>query len=216
MAAKPADALQIVMGPPVVADKTSTTGQYALSGTVVDALTGAPIQRALVQLMGTQSQAVLTDEGGKFRFENLAQGQVIVNAHKPGYSDPRAISSSRFTIDTPIVIGRDAAPLVLKLNPDSAIVVKVTGEDGEGVESLPVSLLASQVQQGRRHWSTWGGQTKASTGLPIWFPGNTLCRWGQALAQWVAWGAELKRAMQAIRGCSIRTLPNWKARRWLR
>ena len=43
---------------------------------MVDALTGAPIRRALVQLMGGQSQAVLTDEGGKFRFENLAQGEV--------------------------------------------------------------------------------------------------------------------------------------------
>jgi hypothetical protein len=158
--ARPTGALQVVLGPPVAVDKSTGTGRYTLSGTVVDAVTGAPIHRALVEVMGTQSQAVLTDEGGKFRFENLAQGQVVVNAHKPGYSDPRAISSSIFAMDTPIMIGRDAAPLVLKLNPDSAIVVKVTSEDGEGVESLPVSLLASQVQQGRRYWGTSGeGQT---------------------------------------------------------
>ena len=149
--ARPVAALQVVLGPPVATDKPSGTGQYTLSGTVVDALTGAPIRRALVALMGVQSQAVLTDEGGKFRFENLAQGQGMVYAHKPGYTDSSRESPTRVTI------GGDTSPLVLKLDPESAIVVKVTGEDGEGVEGLPVRVLMSQVQEGRRYWNTQGG-----------------------------------------------------------
>ena len=101
--------------------------------------------------MGGQSQAVLTDEGGKFRFENLAQGQGVINAHKPGYTDSPAESP------TTVTIGGDTSPLVLKLDPESAIAVKVTGEDGEGVEGLPVRVLGSQVQQGRRYWDEHGG-----------------------------------------------------------
>src|SRR5579862_4178098 len=130
--ARPTEAIQVVLGPPVAIDKSTGTGQYTLSGTVVDALTGAPIRRALVALMGMQSQAVLTDEGGKFRFGNLAQGQGAIIAHKPGYTDPSAGSP------TTVTIGGDTSPLVLKLDPESAIVVKVTGEDGEGVEGLRV------------------------------------------------------------------------------
>jgi len=151
--ARPTAALQIQIGPSPngAADTSSGAGQYKLSGTVVDALTGAPIRRALVALMGVQSQAVLTDEGGKFRFENLAQGQGAIIAHKPGYTDPSAGSP------TTVTIGGDTSPLVLKLNPESAIVVKVTGEDGEGVEGLRVAVLGSQVEEGRRYWTQHGG-----------------------------------------------------------
>jgi hypothetical protein len=151
VAARPTEALQIRTAPTEDQDKSNGAGQYKLSGTVVDALTGAPIRRALVQLAGMQSQAVLTDEGGKFRFENLAQGQGMVYAHKPGYTDSSRESPMRVTI------GGDTSPLVLKLDPESAIAVKVTGEDGEGVEGLPVRVLMSQVQEGRRYWNTQGG-----------------------------------------------------------
>ena len=151
VAARPTEALQIRTAPTEDQDKSNGAGQYKLSGTVVDALTGAPIRRALVQLAGMQSQAVLTDEGGKFRFENLAQGQGMVYAHKPGYTDSSRESPTRVTI------GGDTSPLVLKLDPESAIAVKVTGEDGEGVESLPVRVLMSQVQEGRRYWNMQGG-----------------------------------------------------------
>ncbi len=149
--ATPAAPLQIQIGPNGAADTSSGAGQYKLSGTVVDALTGAPIRRAMVQLMGGQSQAVLTDEGGKFQFENLAQGQAVIYAHKPGYTDSSGESPIR------VMIGANTSPLVLKLDPESAIAVKVTGEGGEGVDGLPVRVLMSQVQQGRRFWSTRGG-----------------------------------------------------------
>jgi Carboxypeptidase regulatory-like domain len=149
--ARPAAALQVHVGSNGTSDASSGTGQYKLSGTVVDAVTGVPIRRAMVQLMGMQAQAVLTDEGGKFRFENLAQGQAVIYAHKPGYTDSSGESPVR------VMIGANTSPLVLKLDPESAIAVKVTGEDGEGVEGLPVRVLGSQVQQGRRYWEYHGG-----------------------------------------------------------
>jgi hypothetical protein len=101
-----------------------------------------------------KSQAVLTDEGGKFRFENLAQGQGVIIAHKPGYTD------NRFGDSTTLMIGDSTSPVVLKLDPESAITLKVTGEDGDAVEGLPVRVLSSEVQQGRRYWhAQQGGET---------------------------------------------------------
>jgi hypothetical protein len=149
--AMPAAALQIREGPDGAGDKSSGTGPYTLSGIVVDGATGAPIRRALVQLVGPQSQLVLTDEGGKFKFENLAQGPCVIQAHKPGYTNLSGKSPAMVTI------GADTPPLVLKLEPESPIAVKVTGEDGEGVEGLPVRVLSSRVRDGRRYWDTHGG-----------------------------------------------------------
>src|ERR1700693_3462376 len=149
--AHPAAALQIRNGSDAAGDQSSGTGVYTLSGIVVDALTGAPIRRVLVQLIGSQSQLVLTDEGGKFQFENLAQGRCGIHAHKPGYTNPSGESPAMVTI------GADTSAPVLKLPPESGIAVKVTGEDGDGVEGLPVRVLSSQVRDGRRYWNTHGG-----------------------------------------------------------
>jgi hypothetical protein len=147
----PAAALQIRSVPDGAGAKSSDTGSYNLSGIVVDASTGTPIRRALVQLVGPQSQVVLTGEGGKFQFENLAQGRCAITAHKPGYANLTGESRTMLTI------GADTSPLLLKLEPESAVTVKVTGEDGEGVEGLPVRVLTSQVRDGRRYWSGHGG-----------------------------------------------------------
>ena len=144
--ARPAAALQVHVGSNGASDASSGAAQYKLSGIVVDAVTGVPIRRALVQLSGMANQLGLTDEGGKFQFENLAQGECGINAHKPGYTDSSGESPTRVTI------GGDTSPLVLKLDQESTITVIVTGEDGEGVEGLPVRVLGSQVQQGRRYW----------------------------------------------------------------
>lgn len=149
--AAPAAAVQIRTGSDGAADKSSGTGSHTLNGIVVDAVTGVPIRRALVQLIGPQSQLVLTGEGGKFQFENLAQGRCAINAYKPGYANRTGESS------TMVTIGADTSSLVLKLEPESAVTVKVTGEDGEGVEGLPVRVLSSQVRDGRRYWSAHGG-----------------------------------------------------------
>jgi hypothetical protein len=154
VAASPAAAVQIRNGLDGASDKTSGTGTYTLSGIVVDAATGAPIRRALVVLFAQQSQPVLTDEAGKFQFENLAQGQCGILAHKPGYANHSPESPTLVTISA------DTSALVLKLEPESGIAVKVTGEDGEGVEDLPVRMLSSRVKEGRRYWETHGaGQT---------------------------------------------------------
>ena len=55
--------------------------------------------------------------------------------------------------------------------------------------------------------------SKVNTGPATWFQGNTMCRWDRVFDLWDTSGAALKGAMWAIRGCSIRTLANWKGPR---
>jgi Carboxypeptidase regulatory-like domain len=124
-----------------------TTGPYALSGIVVDSLTGAPIRRALVQVNG---RLTMTGDDGKFHIENLPQTTASVTAIKPGYQNPES-RGDQFS-RAMVAIGPDTPVVTLKLEPESAITVEVTNEDGEPVEALPVSLLSSQIQEGRRQW----------------------------------------------------------------
>jgi hypothetical protein len=125
----------------------AAAGPYTLNGIVVDSVTGAPIRRALVQLVGL-TRGALTGEDGKFHFENLPQIQTNVAAMKPGYSDP----SGRRREYAPVAIGGDTPFLTIKLEPQSAITVEVTSDEGDSVEALPVRLASTRVDEGRRSW----------------------------------------------------------------
>jgi Carboxypeptidase regulatory-like domain len=59
--------------------------KYSLSGTVVNAVTGEPIRRALVQIYMGPEQASLTDDTGHFEFNGLSPGQTSVTVQKPGF-----------------------------------------------------------------------------------------------------------------------------------
>src|SRR5579871_2088272 len=57
-------------------------GKHALTGTVVNSITGEPIPRALVQLYGGSNASMLTDFSGTFRFEGVQQGSVSLSTRK--------------------------------------------------------------------------------------------------------------------------------------
>ena len=59
--------------------------KYSLSGNVVNAVTGEPIRRALVQIYMGPEQASLTDDSGHFEFNGLSPGQTSVTVQKPGF-----------------------------------------------------------------------------------------------------------------------------------
>lgn len=117
-----------------------------ISGRVVNALTGAPVPRALVNL---SSRVALTDPQGKFSFADFTATTAYALVTKPGYSDVP-------TAETP----RQArladldAPVDLKLYPNALITGLVTGPDG-----LPLGRI--QVQLNRLSFDGAG---------PRWFP----------------------------------------------
>src|SRR5215470_17193331 len=61
---------------------------YRVSGVVVDATTGAPLADAQVSLTSNSTQdseGMLTDETGRFEFEDVPPGKYVLSAKRKGY-----------------------------------------------------------------------------------------------------------------------------------
>src|SRR5713101_1149817 len=72
--------------PPVSAEPQT----YKVEGTVINAISGHPIPRALVQWNGQSGQvAVLSGPGGEFAFEGVPEGRAQFLVQKPGYFQGR-------------------------------------------------------------------------------------------------------------------------------
>ena len=132
--------------PDGTADSKTDGNSYSLSGTVINSVTGEPIRRAVVQLSGQSGSMTLTDAGGNFVLEGLAEGNVFLTAIKPGFYDDESSHT------TSVRVGKYAPAVVLKLTPWAVISGRVTTKDQQPLEGFHVRLLAKQNVQGRLVW----------------------------------------------------------------
>src|SRR5581483_2260144 len=65
---------------------------YVVSGTVVNAVTGEAISRALVRATGQSSRSAFSDSEGRFQFEDLPAGQIMLIAQNPATPTNRTAS----------------------------------------------------------------------------------------------------------------------------
>jgi len=137
---------------------TSTQDKYSLTGMVVNSATGEPIRGALVQIYINGQSSQLTGPDGKFRFDRLPAGQTPVNIRKPGFFSQQQLENGpvRFTqlVGT---IGPDAPLLILKLVPEGVVFGRITAEDGEPIENLPIQLVVQGLENGRKVWRDHAG-----------------------------------------------------------
>jgi hypothetical protein len=133
--------------PDDVATAQSEDTFYILSGTVLNSVTGEPVRRAAVQVSGQGGSVTLTDPGGHFVLEGLAEGSVFLTAMKPGFCADEAGNA------TPAQVGKDAPAVVLKLTPSGVIRGRVTTKDELPIEGLQVRLFAKQNVEGRMVWA---------------------------------------------------------------
>ena len=126
---------------------------YSLTGTVINSVTNEPIRGALVQIYSGSPLTKLTGPDGEFRFDGLIAGRTNVSARKPGFFGEQELSpgSQRMTLTE---IGPNTASVVLKLYPEGLIFGRVTGEDGEPIENLPISVMSMRVTNGRKQWQS--------------------------------------------------------------
>lgn len=126
---------------------------FSLSGTVVNAVTGAPVARALVRIMGGQQRDAFSDSDGHFQIDGMQAGRVMVMAQKPGYVTEQTASglSPRW-----IEIGANTGSVALKLVPQSAIYGRVTDAAGQPIEHIPLRLTARSLREGRKVWEQRG------------------------------------------------------------
>ena len=149
-------------------DISSDSTKSTITGTVINAVTRAPVPRALVSSPDNR-YAKLTDSSGHFEFSieketdttsganamyngrTLAVGdQVWLTARKPGFlteSDEGATASP----------GQDAT---IALTPEALIVGRVTFSTPETTSAVTLQLFSRQVQDGLPRWTQ---QTSATT-----------------------------------------------------
>jgi hypothetical protein len=139
---------------PDSAEPGSPPASYALQGIVVNSVTNEPVPHALVTLSFEGVRLAFARADGTFQFEGLMySGQGGIDAKKPGYFSPQDVRTSQHSMShtsRPVAVGPDQPPVVLKLIPEGVISVRVSGEGGEPIDSLPVHLLFEGVENGRR------------------------------------------------------------------
>ena len=114
--------------------QTSASDPINVSGQVVDAVSGQPIPRVLVQ-MG--DRATLAGLDGRFAFDGLSSPVASISATKPGFSlrvganDPQQLNLTQAQL---------AAPLVLKMYAEGILQGVASSPAGEPLAGLTISL----------------------------------------------------------------------------
>jgi hypothetical protein len=126
-----------------------------VSGSVVNSVTGEPIGRALVRVIGQISRNTFTDQEGHFQFEEMPAGRFVLMAQKPGYNNLNDDSGAAIPH---VMVGPGTGAQTIKLAPQSAIYGKVTDAAGQAIEHIPVRLTARALREGRVVWEPRGMQ----------------------------------------------------------
>jgi hypothetical protein len=144
-----------VQASPYSAPPSSPRGaaKFTVSGSVIDAVTGEPIRKALVQLNGQQRRTAFSDGDGRFQFEGIAPGTVSLQAQKPGYFGEQELPGH---LSPQAEVGPRNDSVVLKLTPESVISGKVTTVAGIPLEHVPLGLTYLAFREGRRRWEAKG------------------------------------------------------------
>jgi hypothetical protein len=140
-----------------------------VSGTVVNSVTGEPISHALVQVFGSQNAVAFTGADGHFEIPNIPKQPINARAQKPGYTAGRHM----------IPYGPNENNITLKLTPDAGIHGRVTSDQGEPVEGIPVQTFSEQVVGGRKRENMAGNAATDENGeydLDSLAPGNYFLR----------------------------------------
>jgi Carboxypeptidase regulatory-like domain len=130
----------------------AATGPYRIAGTVVDALSGNPVQRALVSLLTVEDMhnvaTVMTDAQGHFAFEGLAAGKFPLSAAKRGFRTSFYDDHDGFF--TAMVTGpeQDTSQVIFQLVPSAILRGVVSGDGGDPVEGARVMLFSKLGHRG--------------------------------------------------------------------
>jgi len=134
---------------------------FRISGTVVDATTGQPLAHAQVSIVAQgirdSGQFTVTEEDGRFVFENLAPGQYPLHARRRGYLQQFYKQHDEFS--TAIIVGPELSTenLQFEMRPDASIAGQVLDEMSEPVRNAQVMLFRHGVALGRS--SNWNENT---------------------------------------------------------
>jgi hypothetical protein len=136
------------------ANESGAASTHSLSGTVLNAVTGEPVRRAMVQAApanSSQMRSVLSDSEGRFQFSDLPESEVTVLAHKPGFFSEADLNPSDFQPEIVHFVS-DTTSVTLKLVPEATISGHVASVKGDPIEDTTVRIFREVIANGYRHW----------------------------------------------------------------
>ena len=129
-----------------------TAASFRVAGTIVSKTDARPLGRARVTLRDVkkaeQFESIITEEDGKFAFENVPAGKYSLTGAKRGFITASYDQHDQYSTAIVTGTGIDTEALVLKIAPDAAIVGKVLDEAGEPVRQATVTLYYDDHQEG--------------------------------------------------------------------
>jgi hypothetical protein len=151
--------LAFFVAAPQLATGRRPGGPYRIGGVVVDADTGGPVARAMVDIVARGSEgSEAADEDGRFLFEGLPPGKYSLIASAPGYGS--LFYDQHGGLATAIVVGPglDTERIVFRLARQALIYGTVTDDRGDAVRGAQVTLIEEDRDGGTQQASqrAWG------------------------------------------------------------
>jgi Carboxypeptidase regulatory-like domain len=136
--------------------RSPSVGTAVIAGTVVsDDKDRRPLRRARVALMTAEHEngrTVVTDDGGRFAFRDVAPGRYLLSAKKPGYVT-REYGARRAARTGVALVVEDGKPLniVIPLPRGAVIAGTIVDQNGQPVSNASVRTIRFQFNEhGRR------------------------------------------------------------------
>jgi hypothetical protein len=146
----------------------NATYGFKIAGTVVNAVSGAPLARAKVTIADTRNRthliATQSDESGHFEFPSLPAGKYSLQGSRAGYLLSSYEQHEQFS--TAIVTGAEFQTdnLVLRLVPMAMISGHVLDESGEPVRGASVRVFMEDHSGGLKRVTAAGGASTDDRG----------------------------------------------------
>ena len=147
--------------PPPETDTTpaaQTVPVASIRGVVLNAATGSPLPRALVQIEGNADTGALTDGEGRFEIPGVPLGQQAVQIVKPGFLDQAFFPGGDPgwgvgpNMSHNILVAAQMPDLIFTMAPTNSIHGRILLSTGDPAQGIGVTLVKRMVEDGRAAW----------------------------------------------------------------
>jgi uncharacterized protein (DUF2141 family) len=142
---------------------------FKIAGTVVNAMTGAPLSQARISIADTRERGkpswMITSEDGHFEFSQLSPGKYSLQGAKRGFISAAYEQHEQYS--TAIVTGQEfpTENLVLRLTPMALITGHVMDEFGDPVRSASIFLYFENHSGGMTRITRYSNSTSDDRGF---------------------------------------------------
>ena len=123
-----------------------------VTGSVLNAATGQPLSRALVELPGTPGLGILTDGEGRFEIPDVPSGDQTFSVTKPGFRAAQNEEDEYGYLPHTVRVAAGMPELSFLLAPKSAIYGHISLSTGVPALGIGLSLLRQSIDHGRAAW----------------------------------------------------------------